>query len=187
MSAVTYVDRSSAAHAALSPIRLEILRHLSEPASATELAEQLATTRQKVTYHLGILSRHGLVRKVDERRKRGFVEQVFQRSGDIVLAPDLVAETLSDRDALAADAVIAAASDAIRSVGALAPAAAARGASLATATLSTDITFRSPSELRAFLAAVGDLAARFDRPDAAGARTMRVTVLSHPTQEGPEP
>lgn len=185
MHTLQVIDESAVAYAALSPLRLAILQALTEPASATELGEKLDLTRQKVNYHLGVLARYKLIEQVDSRQRRGFVERVFQRCGDVVLAPDLVSATLNERDSGAADAVIAAATDAIRAVGILAPAAAASGTSLATAALTTDVTFASPSDLRQFLQEVAELASKFSRAATDdGARRMRVTVLSHPLQEG---
>jgi DNA-binding transcriptional ArsR family regulator len=184
----TVVEESAVAHAALSPLRLRILRHLDAPASASELARSMEVPRQKLTYHLNVLERHGLVELDEERRRRGFVERRFRRSGSVVLAPDLVEPVpeMSDRDALSADAVVAAATDAIRAIGRLAPAAAASGASLPTATLTTQIAFATPGDLRSFLADVADLAARYDAGSRPGGRAMTLTVLSHPAVS-PEP
>lgn len=178
MSEITDVlDRAGAAHAALSPLRLAILRQLDEPASATELAGLLNETRQKVNYHLGVLERHGLVELAEERQRRGFVERRFRRRS-LVLAPDLIEPQagLGERDAASADAVVAAATDAIRAI-----ADASRSRSRAvTATLAADVTFATPADLEGFLAAVGDAVARFDAGPGADGLRLRVTTLAHP-------
>jgi DNA-binding transcriptional ArsR family regulator len=184
---VTLVDEAPAAHAALSPLRLRILRTLELPASATELAQRLDLTRQKVNYHLGVLEDHGLVEVVAERQRRGFVERVFRRKGNVVLAPDLVEpHRRGTRDEMSAEALVAAASDAIRTVGSLSAEAQAKGMQLATATMVTELVFRSPAEVTAFLEGVADLAAHFDAGGEAEGHRMRVAVLSHsvhPTNE----
>jgi len=180
MRAVTLVDEAPAAHAALSPLRLAILRLLDVPASATELADRLDLTRQKVNYHLGVLEGHGLVEVVVERQRRGFVERVFQRCGSVVLAPDLVEPARrTPRDEMSTNAMVAAASDVIRTVGSLAADAALEEQRLATATMVTDVIFPTPADLAEFLNGVADLAAHFDAgPEGEGHR-MRVTLLSH--------
>lgn len=180
---VNVVDRAAAAHAALSPLRRTILQELEAPASATELADRLEIPRQKLNYHLRVLERHGLVALAEERRRRGFIERRYARSGTVILAPDLVEPEprATGRDEMSADALVAAACDAIRAVGALGEAAGLAGKSLVTATLAADVTFGSPGDLRAFLEDAAALASRYDAgPDADGAR-YRVSVLSHPT------
>lgn len=179
---LTLVDQAPAAHAALSPLRLAILRSLDEPASATELAAHLGLTRQKVNYHLGVLEAHGLVAVVKERQRRGFRERVFERRGNVVLAPDLLASG-DNRDAMSAEAAVAAASDVIRSVGHLSATAQAEEKHLVTATMVTDVAFRTPAELAAFLEGVAALAARFDAGPADDGHRMRVTLVSHPVPE----
>lgn len=158
------------AHVALSPLRRRILALVDEPLAASDLAQRLGLTRQRVNYHLGILEKHGLVEVAETKQKRGFVERRFRRVGPTVLAPDMLVG-----DDLAADAVVAAASDAIRAVGETE----ADGKPHPTATLVTEVRFATPADHQAFLEAVGDLAAKYDAGDTPGALAMKVTVLSH--------
>ena len=175
MSEITLVDQAADAHVALSPLRRQILGRLTEPASAAELAAQLGLPRQKVNYHMSVLERHALIELAEVRQRRGFKERRMVRRGAVVLAPDLLEDGELARDDMSAEAVVAAASDAIRAVGALA----GSGSPHPTATLSTDMTFATPADLRRFLDGVATLAARFDAgAEAAGAR-MRVTLLAH--------
>ncbi len=168
------VAAPDAAYAALSPLRRQLLGLLDEPMSASELALELDLTRQRVNYHLGVLANHGLIEVGETRQRRGFVERRFRRAGPTVIAPDLI-DSPSAGDDLSADAVVAAASDAIRAIGELE----AAGKPHPTATLVTDVRFESPDAHRAFLAGVADLAAKFDEGEAAGALAIKVTVLSH--------
>lgn len=177
---VNVVNRAAAAHAALSPLRSTILRELDEPASATEMADRLGLSRQKLNYHLRVLERHGLVVLAEERRRRGFVERRYRRAGTVILAPDLVDDPgfARERDEMSSDALVAAASDAIRAVGTLREAARATGKSLVTATLATDVSFAAPADLRAFLDDIARLAARYDA--GAGGASYRLSLLAHP-------
>ena len=179
---LTLVDEREAALAALTPLRATLLGHLEEPASASELSRRLGVPRQKLGYHLGVLERHGLAEVVEERQRRGFVEKRYRRTGRVVLAPDLV-QPVTTRDSASAAAVVAAAGDAIRSVGALHAAAEAAGMALPTATLVADVAFASPGAVHEFLADVASLAARYDTPARDSARTLRLTLLAHPTPE----
>ena len=172
------MDHPAAAHAALTPIRRQIFRILDEPASATELAARLGLPRQKVHYHITVLERHGLIDLSEVRQRRGFQERRFVRNGSVYLAPDLVEPTRRSgvpTDDMSAEAVVAAASDAIRAIGALG----ARYEQHPTATLAADITFASPDALFRFLDDVPTLAARYDQGvDGAGLR-MHATLLTH--------
>ena len=165
---------ADAALAALSPTRRQLLALLDDPTGATDLAEHLGLTRQRVNYHLGILQKHGLIEIAETRQRRGFVERLFRSAGPTVIAPDLL-DSASSRDDLSADAVVAAASDAIRAVGHLE----AAGDPHPTATMVTEVRFESPARHHAFLEEVATLAAEFDAGDADGALAMKVTVLSH--------
>lgn len=66
---IAVIDEPSAAAVTLEPIRARLLHELAEPASASTLAAQLGLSRQKVNYHLRYLEMHGLVERVEERRK----------------------------------------------------------------------------------------------------------------------
>ena len=88
------------------------------------------------------------------------------------LAPDLI-DPASQPDDQSAEAVIAAASDAIRAIGNLS----AEHPRHPTATLATDITFATPDALRSFLEDVATLAAGYDQGSSGLA--MRMTLLAH--------
>ena len=185
MNGISVIEEAAAAHVALSPLRARLLEHLEEEASATELAERLGLTRQRVGYHLKLLERHGLIHVVDERRKRGFVEKVYRRRGTLILDPELAHtdHPLAARDRASAEAVVAAAADVVRSVGQLSTEAAAQGAALVTAAATAEITFASPSDLKSFLGEFADLAARYDAGRSQAGARHRVTLISHPAIE----
>jgi DNA-binding transcriptional ArsR family regulator len=72
------IDNLEQASALLKPTRVELLRLLAGPGTCPELAESLGATPQKVYYHVKVLERAGLVRKVEERRVGGIMEGVYQ-------------------------------------------------------------------------------------------------------------
>src|SRR3712207_2810829 len=53
-------DEPDRVRTALSPMRRQLLDRLGEPSSATRLAAELNTTRQRVNYHLRALESAGL-------------------------------------------------------------------------------------------------------------------------------
>jgi DNA-binding transcriptional ArsR family regulator len=91
MRDVVYLDRIEQAEALLKPQRIEVLRHLAEPRSCTEVAVELDQTPQRVYYHVKRMSEVGLVRQVAERRVRGIHEGIYQAAGrSYWLSPRLV-------------------------------------------------------------------------------------------------
>src|SRR3954451_23070072 len=81
MRDVVYLDRFEQAEALLKPQRIEVLRHLAEPRSCTEVAVRLDQTPQRVYYHVKRLVDASLVRQVAERRVRGINEGIYQAAG----------------------------------------------------------------------------------------------------------
>ncbi|MFI0355840.1 ArsR/SmtB family transcription factor [Actinomadura sp. 9N407] len=153
----------------LSPLRRTLLDHLTEAASASELARRLDLPRQKVNYHLRELERLGLVELVDERRRRGFVERRMRTV---------------DRDRFSSAYLYTAASRLAGDVATLRERAAAADRALLTFTLELDIDFASPAAMRDFLdeltTLTRTLAARHHRPDEPRARRHHVVIGAHP-------
>src|SRR5215831_12231230 len=90
-SSVALVSDAAKARAALTPLRRELLDRLREPNSAASLAGQLDIPRQKLAYHLRVLEEAGLIKLVEERQRRGFIERVMVACADtFVLDPALV-------------------------------------------------------------------------------------------------
>lgn len=93
MQDVLYIEQVEQAMTLLHPLRIELLKHMSEPRTCPELAEQFNTTPQKIYYHVKALERAGLVDKVEERRVRGVVEGHYQAHAKTYwLAPSLVGQ-----------------------------------------------------------------------------------------------
>jgi len=91
MRDVVYLDQIEQAETLLKPQRIEVLRHLAEPRSCTQVAAELDQTPQRVYYHVKRLLDASLVNKVSERRVRGIHEGIYQATGrSYWLSPRLV-------------------------------------------------------------------------------------------------
>ncbi len=91
MKDLLYVEGFEQAEALLKPQRVEVLRHLAEPRSCTEVGAQLDQTPQRVYYHVKRLVDAGLVTQVSERRVRGIVEGIYQATArSYWLSPRLI-------------------------------------------------------------------------------------------------
>lgn len=91
MQDVLYIDDLERAGALLKPLRVQLLRLLSEPHSLAELSERVGQTPQKLHYHVKTLEGAGLVRQVDARRVNARVEAVYQATArSYWLAPQIV-------------------------------------------------------------------------------------------------
>ena len=73
-----YIEDVTQADALLKPKRVEILRHLAEPNTCTQIGGALGETPQAIYYHVKRLQAAGLVTLVDERRVRGIAEGIYQ-------------------------------------------------------------------------------------------------------------
>lgn len=175
----------------LSPLRLTLLKALTEPDSASGLARRLDLPRQKVNYHLRILEEHGFVELVEERQKRGCVERCLAVTSqawliDPRLLGDLAGRSEVDGDRASSAYLLHAAARTLRDVSLLRDGATAAGKRLTTLTLETRVHFADRGAHRAFseelAGAVAALVAKYDRPDAAGARAFQTTALMHPAR-----
>jgi len=189
-SSVALVSDAAKARAALTPLRRELLDRLREPNSASTLAGQLAIPRQKLAYHLRVLEEAGLVRLVEERQRRGFIERVMVACADtFVLDPALVqsaakhAVTAQDRHA--SEHLVATASALVRDVARMREAADREGKRLLTLTIEAELTFATPADFDAFGEQLSDaitaLAKRYAAsPLRKGGRRYRLVATAHP-------
>src|SRR5687767_13275137 len=74
---VALLDEPDRLRVGLTPIRRRLLERLRQPASATQLASELAMGRQRVNYHLRALEKAKLVDLVEERQRRGCIERIL--------------------------------------------------------------------------------------------------------------
>jgi DNA-binding transcriptional ArsR family regulator len=174
--------------AALSPLRLRVLREMQEPQSATTLSPRLGLSRQTLNYHLRELEREGFLEVVEERPRRGCIERMLQvTSRAFVVNPALLGALSDDpdqaRDRFSSAFLLATATRLIRDMVVLGRRAHAVDQRLATFTMDTEVGFESPAAYRAFTeelaAAITTIAARYDS-SAPKSRRFRVVLASHP-------
>lgn len=184
------LDEPDRLRAALSPIRRRLLDRLREPASATQLAAELALGRQRVNYHLRALEKAGLLELVEQRQRRGCVERILVRTARaFVVDPAVMSRTprsaarmAAAQDRFAAEHLVQTAARVVRDVARMQARADDQGSRLLTFTIETEVAFASPADLERFSSALSALVARAaaDLPPAPGGRRYRVVIGGHP-------
>jgi DNA-binding transcriptional ArsR family regulator len=98
---VHVIDDPEQAAALAHPLRVAILDALREPDSAAGAARAIGESRQKINHHVRALLDAGLIELVGERRKGGFVEQLYQSVAGAFMVSSRLAATSERRvDAL---------------------------------------------------------------------------------------
>ena len=174
--------------AALSPLRMRVLREMRQPESATTLSPRLGLSRQTLNYHLRELEREGFLEVVEERPRRGCVERMLKVTSRAFVVNPALLGALSDDPAAGARSLLGRVpaghgDELIRDVVVLGQRAKAVEQRLATFTMDTEIGFESPAAFRAFTeelaASVTTIAAKYDSA-ASKSRRFRVVLGSHP-------
>jgi DNA-binding transcriptional ArsR family regulator len=174
---VTVLDDPDQVVETLSAFRRQILHVLSsDPASATQIARNLDTTRQRVNYHLKALEGAGLVELHEERQRRGLTERVMRTSAEVLLVDPSAFDTgrLTRRDVAGVGAVVSVATDLIRQAAVISTRAGERDERVAAASLDTHIRVKSPWALQSMLDEIGAVIARHDSGDSG----LRVRVAT---------
>ncbi len=183
------VEAPEAAALTLDPVKSRILAALATPGSAASIAEAVGLSRQKVNYHVRALEEHGLVEQVEERRWGGITERRMRATAaSYVVSPAALGALGADpdrsADRLSASYLIALAARVVREVGELWRRARRADKRLATLSLDSVISFRSPTDRAAFTreltALVASLASRYHDEGAPGARPHRLVIASYP-------
>jgi DNA-binding transcriptional ArsR family regulator len=189
MMDVAVIEDPAVAAVSLDPTRARLLAELSEPASATVLADRVGLARQKVNYHLRELERHGLVELVEERRKGNMTERVLRATAaSYVISPAALSAVAPDPgrapDRLSARWLLAVAARLVRDVGALVAGAARANKTVATFAIEGEVRFASAADRAAFAdevtRALTALVGKYHDERAAGGRTHRVILAVHP-------
>lgn len=177
--------------AALSPLRRRLLRELRTPASASGLAPRLGVTRQRLAYHLKVLEDQGLVRLVEERRRRGCTERFLRTSARaLVVDPEVLGELPGEepltRDRFSSAYLVGAAARLLGDVAVLREGAREAGKHLATVTQEAEIGFRTPKDLESFTEelalVVADLIERYHVDEDDG-QPYRLLIGMHPRRD----
>jgi DNA-binding transcriptional ArsR family regulator len=182
----------------LKPLRLEILKRLNEPASASGLARQLGLPRQRLNYHLRELERAGLLRCVEERGKGNCVERLYRASAQhFMIGPEALGRVAppdpdpvpSSADRASWSFLVSLLAKALRQLGGLRRAADRAGQRLATVGLQSRVGFQSPAALAEFserlTTEVARLVAEY-HDETAGSRSYEIFLGSYPTPAGEE-
>jgi DNA-binding transcriptional ArsR family regulator len=187
---VAVIENPAAAEVSLDPTRARLLAQLTEPSSATMLAERIGMPRQKVNYHLKALERHGLVELVEERRKGNCTERVLRASAaSYVISPSVLAAVQPDPahspDQLSARWLLALAVRLVRDVGTLISGARKARRPVATFAVDGQVRFASAADRAAFATELSDaltsLVRKYHDERAGGGRRHRVVIAIHPT------
>jgi DNA-binding transcriptional ArsR family regulator len=192
MQDVAVIDDPNAAMAALDPIKVQLLSHLSEPASAAALSTRVGLPRQKINYHLRALEDHRLVEPAEQRRWGGLTERLMVASAaSYVVSPAALgpigADPERNSDRMSASYLIAVAARIVREVSDAWRAARKSDKRLATLSIDTVIRFKSPADRAAFTNdvanAIAAIAARYHDESAHGGRAHRLVVASYPAPD----
>lgn len=181
------VHDAAAAAALLSPMRMKILEHLTEPDSASGLARKLNMNRQQLNYHLKELEKNKLVELVEEKKKGNCIERIVRATAkSYLICMDTFPEDTAGlaKDRFSSTYLVAAAASTIREVATLQELAAKEKKKLATFSLQTEIRFADPASLNAFTEELSDTIARLVTKYHAGnegnTRNYRFNLFAHP-------
>ena len=195
---VALLDEPDRLRVGLSPIRRRLLERLRQPASATQLASELAMGRQRINYHLRALETAKLIDLVEERQRRGCVERILvARAQAFIVDPSVMnaktgsgssattaglAVSRTAQDKFSAEHLIDTAADVVRDVTRMRVQAEKQGARLLTFTMQTDVSFAEPGDLERFTTTLAEFvareAAKYHTP---GGRGYRVVIGGHPS------
>jgi DNA-binding transcriptional ArsR family regulator len=163
---VTSLTRLDALQVIAHPLRVRILEELREPTSAATVARRLGEVRQKINYHLKELWKVGLVRPVGERRSGNFIETLYEAvARSFVISPRVVwadpRKVAALREQFSLEQLILTGEQIQRAAAVLLDRAAFDGQTVASASVTAEVSFASEEEraafLKAYLAAVGPL------------------------------
>lgn len=176
--------------AILSPVRLRILSELSEPNSAAGLARIIDLPRQKLNYHLRELEANGFLEVVEERRRGNATERIVRATATSwIISPEVLGKLGADpakiRDRFSLAYLIATAAKAIRDLAMLRRKGDEQAKPVPTLTISTQVTFATPDDRKAFAEevanAVAQIAAKFHDEKSANGRAHTFFAGLYPT------
>lgn len=179
----------------LEPTRLQIMRQLASPNSATGLAKVMGMPRQRINYHLRALEKAGLVRLVEQRRKRNCTERIVQATATAYLiSPEALSDLGPDpdqiRDRFSWSYLLSIAARVMRELAVLRERADRAKKKLLTFTLDTQINFASVSAMNAFAEelsnSVARLVTKYHAPQSSKSRRFRFFAGAYPAITRPE-
>lgn len=180
------IDDPQKLQMALAPIKQQLLQALREPGSAASLAAQLDLPRQRLGYHLRALEEAGLVRLVEERRRRGFTERILVADAQsFVVDPGLLdrqQKSIQTQDRFAAQHLINMAGQIVRDLTRMQSAAGQAGQRLLSFSIEAEVGFAKPGEFEDFARELAEALAQLARkyPKSPRRRAYRVAIGALP-------
>ncbi len=199
---VDFLDNEQRAAAVLHPLRLRILKALSEPDSPSGLARRFRLPRQRVNYHVRELARAGFLRRAGGRRRGNMIERRYVATAKgYVLSPELLGRLSGDvkeaEDRFSAGYLLALTSQLQADLGRAVREASHQGKRLATVSISSELRFESAEQRasfsqelqRAILDVVGRHASPTVRPNGepGAGRLYRLLLGCYPVPPAKEP
>lgn len=187
--AIQVLQSIDSASVLLDASRLEMMRHLENPDSASGLARKMKLPRQKVNYHLRELEREGLIELIEERRKGNCVERLMRaKARSYILAPQVLGSLGADpnevHDRVSAAYLVSAASRAIQDVTRVVARAKKQKKRVSTLTMEVDVRFANAADRTAFsdelAQAVGHLISKYHNQHADGGRNFHLLFGAYP-------
>lgn len=151
------LDEPAAIAAATHPVRAAILDAMRRPTTAATVARAIGQSRQNVAYHVRELERAGLVRRVGQRQKGNFIEQMYVVAADtLVVSPrstwgDAEARSSALADQLSLGELFTAGERLQRDSAVLLDRAAFDGDEIPSASATVELRFESEEDRSAFL------------------------------------
>ncbi|SDW65820.1 Helix-turn-helix domain-containing protein [Marininema mesophilum] len=175
------------AAALLHPLRGEILAHLIQPASATEVARRIGETPQRVNYHLKTLEKVGLVQRTGSRQVKNLVEGLYQGAARSYLLADTLGLSPQDLQRLEQETSLShliQTSERIKEAAVRLMDRTDIGEEIPSATLTSNIFLQDEAERRAFLdeyvALLQELAAKYSAKKEGHGSPYRMVMAVYP-------
>lgn len=178
----------------MQPLRIKILKHAQNPASASEIARHLDMPRQKVNYHLKALEDAQFLRLFEERMKRNMVERRYVASArSYLLSPDILGSLTPDwrhlKDRFSVGYLLALAGQTIADLTYSLEQATQQGKRLSTLSIVSDVYFENAEQRSQFNQelhnAIADVIDRYSSPDMG--QPYRLILGVYPTPSEPNP
>ncbi|WP_020524318.1 winged helix-turn-helix domain-containing protein [Catelliglobosispora koreensis] len=180
-AAVSLLEQPDKVRLALSPLRRQLLERLRTPGSAAQLAAELSLPRQRVGYHLRLLEQAGLIEQTGQRQRRGCQERLMRTTAaDFVVDPQVMTDAHTG-DRVAAEQLLAVASETVRQVARMQAGAEQQGTRLLTFAAEARVRFAEPADVHRFTDALAEAIAQVVATfDTEGGRPYRLIAGGHP-------
>ena len=185
---VEIINDSVKATAILSDTRQLIVKKLKKPGSASSIARESGLPRQKVNYHIRELEKSGFVEFLKEKRKGNCIERIVRSTANsYVISPlalgSLAVDPADIKDKFSSAYQVAIAAKTIQDISQLRNRAEKKNRKLATFSLTSIISIKSPEQLNKFSQEMSECAAKLIKKyqdESAGSRQFNFNVGIYP-------